>query len=362
MEDDYAYYEGPAPDSPNRRSFLSAALATITVAAVTGGAAALLLEDDGPPAITSDSPPTIQSAATTATTATESDAGHLQARLTALEAENSDLKNNLSAARRQLASYTGTNGANDDGGQDWRQEFEQASAQATELAGRLTAVQGLLALYEQLEALDLDGVAAEGVAALGGALGDLMAEVPLVSDGLAAGRQALNEFEEQLSLVEQGRYWLEGQMAIVGRALDAAETTLNNVLKVGGSFLQLLNRWFEDILKWLPFGIGENALAIMSALDNLLASVPETLDGLRANVAEPLDVWLERDGADNRLQRRLIKPMREKALDRADSTVGRLGDVHDVYQVRLQEPVTALAERQRLVREQIAAYRQSHSL
>jgi hypothetical protein len=79
-------------------------------------------------------------------------------------------------------------------------------------------------------------------------------------------------------------------------------------------------------------------------------------------VAEPLDVWLERDGADNRLQRRLIKPMREKALDRADSTVGRLRDVHDVYQVRLQEPVTALAERQRLVREQIAAYRQSHSL
>ena len=32
------YYQGPAPASPNRRSFLSAALATVTVAAVTGGA------------------------------------------------------------------------------------------------------------------------------------------------------------------------------------------------------------------------------------------------------------------------------------------------------------------------------------
>jgi hypothetical protein len=151
-------------------------------------------------------------------------------------------------------------------------------------------------------------------------------------------------------------------MATVKRALDAAEMTLNSVLKVGGSFLQLLNRWFEDILKWLPFGIGENALAIMSSLDDLLASVPETLDGLQANVARPLDVWLERDGADNRLQRRLIKPVREEALDRADSTVSRLADVHDVYQVRLREPVTALAERQRLVREQIAQYRQNNFL
>jgi len=358
MEDEYDYYQGPAPVNPNRRTFLSAALATVTAAAVTGGAAALLLGEDDPPTITADSPPAVQS---TSTSAVDADASYLKARLTTLEAENDDLKNNLSAARRQLASYTGTsNDGNED--QGWRQQYEQASTQATDLAGRLTVVQGLLALYEEFEALDLDTVAAEGVAAVGDALGDLVADVPLVSQGLAAGRQALDEFEGQLPLVEQGRYWLEGQMAIVGRALEAAETVLNNTLKAGGSFLQLLNRWFEDILKWLPFGIGENALAIMSALGDLLASVPETLDGLRANVADPLDVWLERDGQENRLQRRLIKPLRDEALQQADSAVGRLGGVHDVYQAQLHDPVTALAERQQLIREQITQYRQSHSL
>lgn len=358
MEDDYDYYEGPPPASPNRRSFLSAALATVTAAAVTGGAAALLLEDGNPPAISSDSPPTLES---TATIPPDADGSYLRARLTALEAENGNLKNDLSAARRQLATYTAS-GDESAAGQDWRQHYEQANAQATDLAGRLAAVQGLLSLYEELESLDVAEAASQGVAALGGALGDLVADAPLVTEGLAAGRQALDEFEEQLPELEQGRYWLEGQMAIVGQALQAAETTLNNVVKVSGTLLQLLNRWFEDVLKWLPFGIGENALAIMSALGDLLDRVPETLDGLRVKVADPLDVWLERDGDEIRLQRRLIKPLRDEAIERADSTVARLGDVNDVYQVQLQEPVAALSERQHLIREQIAHYRQSHSL
>lgn len=362
MEDDYDYdydyTQSPPPANANRRSFLSAALATVTAAAVTGGAAALLLEGDDPSVvITSDPPATAPLPATTV----EGDAGYLRTRLSALEAENGNLKSSLSAAQRQLASYTGTSGDSTAGDQ-WHQQYEQANAQVGELAGRLSAVQGLLALYEELEAIDLGAAAAEGVAAVGGALGDLIDDVPLVTEGLAAGRQALEEFEQQLPLVEQGRYWLEGQMAIVSAALEAAEAALNNVLKAGDSFLHLLNRWFEDILRWLPFGIGESALSIMTAIGDLLASVPDTLDGLQTNVADPLDVWLERDGQDVRLQRRLIKPIREQAFDRADSTVARLGTVDQVYQVRLKEPVTTLVERRRLVREQIAQFRQSNAL
>ena len=358
MDDEFEYGVEAGATKADRRSFLSAALATVTVAAVSGGAAALLLEDDPPP-------PAIVASTTTplppvATQTSDPDASYLRARLTALEAENSSLQSDLTAARRQLASYSGleTDSSDDDGA--WRQQFEQASAQAIDLASQLAAVQGLLTLYEELEAVDLAAVASGGMAAFGGAIGGLMADIPSVSEGLLAGRQALDEFEEQLPLIEQGRYWLEGQMAIVGAALDATETALNGVVKAGGTFLQLLNRWFEDILKWLPFGIGEGALAIMSAVSALLAEVPETLDGLQANVAGPLDEWLARDGDEIRLRRRLIKPVREDALARAGSTVERVGSVNEIYEVQLREPVAVLVERQRLIREQIAQYRQSH--
>lgn len=358
MDDEVEYGVDPGATKADRRSFLSAALATVTVAAVTGGAAALILEDDSPP------PAIVTSTATSmpppATLASDPGASYLRARLAALEAENSSLQSNLTAARRQLASYSGLQTDSPPADEDWRRQFEQASAQAIDLASQLAVVQGLLTLYEELEAIDLAAVASGGMAAFGGAIGGLMADIPAVSQGLQAGRQALDEFEEQLPLIEQGRYWLEGQMAIVRTALDAAEIALSGAVQASGTVLQLLNRWFEDILKWLPFGAGERALAIMSAVTDLLAEVPETLDGLQTNIAGPLDMWLARDGDENRLRRRLIKPVREDALARASSTVERVGSVNEVYEAQLREPVTILVERQRLIREQIAQYRQSH--
>jgi hypothetical protein len=100
----------------------------------------------------------------------------------------------------------------------------------------------------------------------------------------------------------------------------------------------------------------------MSAVSELLDHVPGTLDGLRDHVAGPLDVWFGRDGDEIRLQRRLIKPVREEALDRADSTITRVGSVNEVYEDQLQQPVTVLVERQRLIRAQIAQYRQDYEL
>jgi hypothetical protein len=360
MDERFNHRLNPAPPKSDRRSFLGAALATVTVAAVAGGTAALLLEDDEAPSanvitqVAPEPPPTMNPVP-------ESDNLALRGQLISLETENVNLKNTLAETQRQLAAFQGT-GAESLADEDWRRQYEEANTQATDLAGQLAIVQGLLALYEDLEAVDLADAASGGLAAVGGLLGDLIADVPLVTEGLSAGRTALEEFEEQLPLIEQGRYWLQGQISIVGSALEKAEQVLNNTLKAGGSFLQLLDRWFEDILRWLPFGIGEPALAIMSTINDLLARVPETLDGLQTHVADPLDLWLERDGDENRLQKHLVKPVREEAIDRADSAVQRLGAVNKAYETQLRDPVGVLVERQRVIREQIALYRQNYSL
>jgi hypothetical protein len=361
MDDEYGYHDNFVLARSERRRFLTAALATVTVAAVTGGAAAVLLDDD-PQTGTSAASTILPSPSPSAPEAT-SDTSYLQARLAALEAENSALQSNLAAAQRQLASYTAL-GADEStvAEQDWKYQFEEASAQAADLSGRLGILEGLLAMYEELDAVDVAAAATAGVATLGGVLGGLIAELPTLAEGLQAGRQALEEFEEELPLVEQGRYWLEGQLASVQRALDTAESALDGALQVGGTFLQLLDHWFEDILKWLPFGIGEKALTIMAAVSNLLAEVPDTLAGLQANVAGPLDLWLKRDGDDIRLRQRLIKPVRQQAFDRADAAIEGIDSLNDTYEVELREPITALLERQRVIREQIGHYRNTNAV
>ena len=344
MDDEYGYHDNFVLARSERRRFLTAALATVTVAAVTGGAAAVLLDDD-PQTGTSAASTILPSPSPSAPEAT-SDTSYLQARLAALEAENSALQSNLAAAQRQLASYTAL-GADEStvAEQDWKYQFEEASAQAADLSGRLGILEGLLAMYEELDAVDVAAAATAGVATLGGVLGGLIAELPTLAEGLQAGRQALEEFEEELPL-----------------ALDTAESALDGALQVGGTFLQLLDHWFEDILKWLPFGIGEKALTIMAAVSNLLAEVPDTLAGLPPNVAGPLDLWLKRDGDDIRLRQRLIKPVRQQAFDRADAAIEGIDSLNDTYEVELREPITALLERQRVIREQIGHYRNTNAV
>lgn len=361
MDDEFDYVPAPSPTGADRRRFLTAAVATVAAAAVTGGTAALLLEEKDVGS-TASIASTVTSSPPLATATSAPSSSHLQVRLTALEAENRSLQENLSAARRQLAAYSGAIENGTAGADVWQRNYEEASTQAADLANQLGVLQGLIALYEELEVADLAAVAASGVAAVSGMLGGLVADVPAVSEGLQAGRQALDEFEEQLPFVEQGRRWLEDQMLIIQAALDAAETALNGAVQAGGSFMQLLNRWFDDIVKWLPFGIGERASGIMAAVGDLLAEVPKTLHGLQSNIAGPLDMWLDSDGDENRLQRRLVKPVREDAIGRAGTAIEQIDAVGQVYETQLREPVMALAERQRQIREQIANYRQSHNM
>ncbi|UCG25052.1 MAG: hypothetical protein JSW55_03400 [Chloroflexota bacterium] len=361
MDDEYGRYDDLSVASAARRRFLTAAVATVTVAAATGGAAAVLLDDD--PQTTAKVASTAMPLPSPSTPEAASDATYLLSRLTALEAENSTLQSNLAAAQRQLASYSALSAdSSTSDSQGWRHEYEEASAQAAELSGRVGVLEGLLAMYEELDAVDVAAAAAGGVAAVGEVIGGLVAEAPSVAEGLQAGRQALEEFEEQLPLIEQGRDWLEGQMSIVGRALESAESALKGALEVGGTFLQLLDRWFEDMLKWLPFGIGQKALTIVGTVTGLLGVVPETLDGLQTNIAGPLDLWLGRDGDEIRLRRRMIGPIREQALDRADRAVEGIGSLDDTYEVELRHPIATLVERQRVIREQIVNYRKTNAV
>ena len=58
----------------------------------------------------------------------------------------------------------------------------------------------------------------------------------------------------------------------------------------------------------------------------------------------------------------IVKPVREDAIGRAGTAIEQIDAVGQVYETQLREPVMALAERQRQIREQIANYRQSHNM
>ena len=349
-------------DTPimNRRSFLKAATVSAVAAAAAGGGAAVVLRNSAttrivppPPAV--EAPRLVEAAAESA--------DDLLARLAALKAENVRLQAELQLTQEELAGVRATAGQPDRVAAEALQgDLSAANARIDALTGQLGLLSGLVLLYEELEELDLGQVVAEGLATVDETLDGIMAQVPDVADGLAVGNQALQELQDEIPALESGWMWMQQQAARLDFLYQAVELALARVMETGGALLHLLDAWFESLLKWLPFGMGNKALGIMAALTELLAELPDTLQGLDRQVAEPLDGWLRRDADETGLQRRLIKPVRERALAPASSVLAQVETLEGAYRQRLAQPVAERDAHRQTVREQIAAYRESHQL
>ena len=273
------------PEGVSRRSFLRFAGLTVAAAAATGGGAAILKQFEKKPVIDAvgripeSSPPTTAPYTTAApivsdiipTLPAAAAGDDLFAQLAASQAEVMQLRASNDQLLRDLAALQTAEG---------------------DTRNRLGVLGGLVALYQQLDDADVGGILEDGLGAVGEKIGELVGGAPALASGLDMGQLALGQVEAHIPLLDSGRSWLEVQAAKMGGFYGEVETRLQRAVDQVADFLAMLAAWFESLRKWLPFGAGEKAADVMSALTNLLAETPVTLTGLDANLAQPLDVWL----------------------------------------------------------------------
>ena len=100
----------------------------------------------------------------------------------------------------------------------------------------------------------------------------------------------------------------------------------------------------------------------MGALTTLLAEMPSTLAGLDANIAQPLDVWLQRVDGEPAVIRRVVRPVRDEVIGRARTTIEQANTAGTVYEQQLAAPARAAIETRRTLRQAIADYRAQHQI
>jgi hypothetical protein len=343
----------------SRRGFIKAAVATAALATATGAGAAILVNPDvllPKPAATAKSvtvsslpPVTYQPAAAVI----QADSTEMLARLAATQAENVRLQAALDAASRRLSAM-------EVNGQQHSALVETMQLQLGEASNRLSVLTGLIALYDQLDSIDVAGAVDGGVTAVGGVMRSFLEKAGQVAQGVVNGREALNQFEAQIPAVESGRNWLANHVSRISLYYQAVEHALRTAAEKAGSLLQMLNEWFQDVLRWLPFGFGRKAAQVMDTVTKLVAETPNTISGLTTNVAQPLDIWLAGGGDAMPLRRNLIKPLHEQTLKPAGELAAEAESVRQTYQENLVRPVQVAVYNQRVLRELIAEYRQEH--
>ncbi len=353
----------------SRRGFIKVATVTAVAAAATGGGAAILKRTVSPAAVVIsagsapasvassgvvDIYPTLAPMAPVAGQPVGSSEEAL-AQLAASQAENMQLRAQLDQALRDLdAARAGE--ANVRGTHD---------ALTLELDGartQLGVLGGLVALYEQLDGADLGGIVENGLGAVGQKMGELLGGVPALAAGLDGGQLALGEIEAHIPLLDSGRQWLGVQEEKMRGFYADIESWLQRAVDRVGNFLEMLQEWFEGVRRWLPFGAGEKAAGVMGALTALLAETPGTIAGLDTNIAQPLDVWLQRIDGEPALQRRFLRPMRDEVIGRARTTADQANQVGAVYEQQLAAPARAALTNRTTLRQAIADYRAQNQI
>ncbi len=338
----------------SRRSFLRTAAITAVAATAAGvGAAKLTSVSTSAPTII-DTSPVIVPQAQAILTGSE-DLAALFSKLAAAQAENVRLRAELDASQRNLSTWQQTNSNSST-------QMETLSVELDNATMQIGVLSGLVALYEQLDDVDVSELMTDGLTAVSESINSMVATSPLLAEGIAAGQQALDEIEAHLPLLENGRLWLEGHTQKLQAYFVNLEELLQNAVEHIAPFLEMLTNWFTDVRKWLPFNLGEKAIVIMESATTLLSETPHTISGLNTNVVQPLDHWLAYDEGDIRLRRTLIKPMREKVIGKANELNLQAAAVKLTYDEKVAIPLETAVAQRRALRETVAQYRQQNQL
>jgi chromosome segregation ATPase len=338
----------------SRRSFLRTAALTAVAATAAGAGAVKLTADSSKAPTIIDSSPVIVPEAQAVLTGSE-DLAELFSKLAAAQAENVRLKAELDAAQRNLSNWQQTNSSSST-------QMETMSVELDNANQEISVLSGLVALYEQLDDVDVSDMMADGLTAVSESINSMVATSPLLNEGIEAGQQALDELEAHLPLLENGRMWLERHNEKLQIYFDNLEELLQKAVDTVEPFLEMLTNWFADVRKWLPFNLGQKAVGIMESATMLLSETPHTVSGLNTNVVQPLDQWLAYEDDDIRLRRTLIKPMREKVIGKASEMNLQAETVKKTYDERLAAPLETAVAQRRALRETITQYRQQNQL
>jgi hypothetical protein len=340
----------------SRRNFIKAAALTAVAASATGAGAAIYNQNQtAATVITSATNSTLPLRPTAVPSISPTDPD-LFTRLAAAQAENIRLQAALDAAQRQLTSLQSNS-------QTAVSDSEALTVQLGQATEQIGVLAGLVALYEQFAAVDVETAVSEGFTNFTGEVEEMLAEMPTLSESIQMGRQALENFESQVPVLDNGRLWLIDHLSKIERYFQAVEQMLAQAADRVGPFLQMLTDWFEGVKKWLPFGIGQTATTIMQSITDLLMETPNTISGLNTNVTQPLNVWLNRDqNNETALHRSLIKPLRDDLMPKADGTVSKAHQMNETYKTALKEPVETAVSSQRAIGGLIAAYREQHGV
>ncbi|MEM8859022.1 MAG: hypothetical protein AAGD96_11915 [Chloroflexota bacterium] len=231
------------------------------------------------------------------------------------------------------------------------------------------AALGLVALYEQLEDINIRESVQNGLGTMAAAWDEFVDDLPTASDGLVQASAKISEFDAQIPLFQTARTWLAIRLELLRRDNDGLYAVLEGISDRVGSLLDLLGGWFDQVRGWVPSRFLENANRVIDSVTTLISGVPVTVDGAQSNVANALDGWFADDDEDNAsaerqpiIRRRLFQPLVQETLPQALTVIQKTRMAKQKYEADLVTQVKDTLTKRETIETQIVEFRERNGL
>ncbi len=256
--------------------------------------------------------------------------------------------------RRQLADSQGERLA-------MRTELDSARAEASQLATELQTsrndvayLQQVVALYRQMEAAGLDNLLLAGLGPLGVALLAIQTGRDALSAGIEEAAARLATVEVQSPVIANGLLWLEEQINLLAQTLQSLEDTLSGVVEPVAPVAQQIGDFIGEVLRLLPFGVGDQIRRGLEAIALILTHIPELIASINPLLITPLRQWVSPDETKG-LVAEVVQPISEHLISPAQGMVDSTTALETTYNEQLATPVGTALDMRAEIRRQIIA-------
>ncbi len=351
----------------SRRRFITAVGAASIVSGAAGARLASRQNQSGPAIISVSPEPEFNDAQFDRPTAepvitNPAELTQAQDQVTRLTAENNQLMADYSALQQEMETLK----ASLSGQTDQVTELETQLASAVK--GRSAAL-GLVALYEQLEDIDISETFQSGISAVGDAWDEFIDDLPDTSVRLEEIKAVVTDFDSQIPSFQTARAWLSTRLELMQRDNNLLQEVLQAISEPAGSLLEMLGRWFDEVRSWLPARFLETANNVIESILSLMAGLPVTIDGTQSNVVAALDGWFaDDDDPDNAspespiIRKRLFSPLANETLPQTISMLQKTRIAKQKYEANLVSQVTDKIQKRQAVEQLISEFRERNEL
>lgn len=232
---------------------------------------------------------------------------------------------------------------------------------AEEPQDEVARLRTLLGLYEMMEQVGLDGLIGAALTALGLSMEGLRLGATALRGAVDFIAAVLDRVESVVPQIRAGIHAADGFLGTIDGHMDRLEQMIGDVMEEAAPLTQAVDGFVQELLSYLPFGMGERIRAVAQEMAALIGLLPAGVGALRSGLFAPMRAWFPSDdGAD--LGDQLFAPVRADLLDPTRALLDDLIGFTDRWDSELAGPVHAALAQRAEVRSQIVAYQEGTRL